>query len=84
MEIGTWICIKGEIGTILYYGKVTTPDGKTTEESRYGIEWDNAERGINDGYGLVEPLYHEKGVKCFTFIKENLIPQSINIEEALK
>lgn len=74
VEIGSRISLKGENGTIRYYGKVTTPDGKTTEENRYGIEWDNAERGINDGYGLVSPIYHPAGTKCFTFIKENLIP----------
>lgn len=84
IEIGTRIQIKGEKGTIRYFGKVQTDDPKQKKANWYGVEWDTCERGKHSGQGLFELIYHPAGTICCSFIKEGKVPLGNTIEEALR
>jgi dynactin complex subunit len=56
--IGQRVRIKGELGTIWYFGPLKV--AKAGTDNWYGIEWDNANKGKHNG--TVEGEYYFKPI----------------------
>ena len=84
--IGKRFWLKGEFGTVLYFGKLQVE--KAGEENWYGVEWDNEKRGKHngtvDGVCYFIPRHHPIEVNSCSFIREGRLPFGISLKEAIE
>ena len=84
--IGTRINMKGEFGTIWYFGQLKL--AKAGTDNWYGIEWDNASKGKHngtvEGEHYFSPQYHNPDTNWCSFIREGKLHLGISIKEAIE
>ena len=84
--IGKRIQLRGEYGTILFFGKLQLEKGG--DDNWYGIEWDNDKKGkhngVVEGVHYFSPIYHSWYTNCCSFIREGKLWFGVTLKEALE
>ena len=79
-KIGQRISVKGEIGTVKYYGTLEHGYG----ELWLGVEWDDPTRGKHDGVFKGKRIFEAAGPKSASFVRPKVVDQPRTFLEALR